>query len=326
MSQLRTTLFPALAWMLALLAFPASAAEVNKYLPDDSGAVITVNVRQVLDSALVKQYALDLIKGGLTSQPEVQKVLDALGVDPFKDLDQVVIAAPDLNENTEKGLVVVSGRFDAAKVKTKAAEIAKNQADQLKIHKAGANEIYELKVPDQPQPIFAALVDQTTLVASPAKDYIIDALDKGAGKKKTALKNKEFTALLEKVDGKQGLWIAVGGNALNRLPAGIDDNVKDFVKKLDALAGGLTVAKDVQLQFVLNAKDVQGAKDLHSVIDEGLKQGIGVLALLAQNQKELAPLIDVVKSIKITNKDKAIIITGEVTAEVIEKAMKNIGQ
>jgi hypothetical protein len=310
-----------LALVLALVP-AANAAEAHKLLPEDTGAVITVNVRQILDSNLVKKHALDLIKQGIQDQEEVQKVMKALGLDPLKDVDQVVIAAPDLSENN-KGLVIVSGRFDPAKIKATAADAAKKQADQFKLHQVGAHQVYEIKVPDQPEPMFAAVADAKTLVAAPTKEYVADALDKANGKKAGGLKNKEMAALLQQADGRQSAWMVMGGSALEKgLPAGVDDNVKAFLKKLDMVAGGLTVTDDVKMQVVLGAKDPQAAKDLHKVVTEGINQGVGVLALLAGQQKELAPLVDVVKGIRTTSKDKAVTINATVPADLIEKALK----
>jgi hypothetical protein len=308
---------------IALLLLPvrANAAEVNKYLPDDTGAVVTINVRAALDSPLVKKYAMDHIKQALKDNEEAQKVLNSLGLDPLKDIDQAVIAGSDIGES--KALVIVTGRFDPDKIKAKAVETAKNQPDALKLHAAGGYSLYEVKMPDQPQPVFAAVADKNTIVASPSRDFVIDALDKGTGKKKGQLKSKEVTSLLERIDGKQSLWIAVGGSTLEKsIPPVTDESVKELLKKVSAISGGVTTTEDVKAQFVVSAKDAQGAKELDQLINDGVNQGLGLLALLVSNQKELAPLLDVVKSIKIATKDNAVTITGTVPGDLIEKAMK----
>ncbi|HXG09631.1 MAG TPA: hypothetical protein VNK04_07570 [Gemmataceae bacterium] len=314
----------ALSLTLALTLLPAQAgaAEVHKYLPDDTGAVVTINIRQILDSALVKKHALERIKQGLKENEEVQKVLDALGLDPLKDIDQLILASPSLNEE-EKGLVIVTGRFDPDKIKAKAAEVAKNQPDLLKLQKTGVYQVYEVKVPDQPKPVFAAVADRNTLVASVAGEYITEALDKAAGQKKTVLQKKEIGPLLERMDAKQSVWVAVGSSALAKgLPAAADENVKEFFKKVEAIAGGVTVRDDIKAQFVLSARDVQAAKEMNKVIADGINQLMGIVAILAANQKELTPLVDVIKGVKTTIKDKAVVITAAVPAELIEKTLK----
>lgn len=312
----------ALAIAAALTSAGAGAAEVDKYLPDDTSVVITANVRQILASPLVKKNALELIKQTLKDNADAQKALTALGIDPLKDIDRLVVAMPEVSENVNKGLVIVYGTFDPAKVKATAAELAK-KGDGFKIHKAGAYEIYEVKIPDQQQTAFAAVIDKGVVVAGPSKDYVADALAKAAGTKKTVLKKKEVGALIEKVDGKQGLWIAADSSALSQgLPGGADEAIKDFVKKIDAIAGGLTITTDVKAEFVLSAKDAAGATELHRTIGDGINQGLGILTVLAAQQKELMPLVDVVKNIKTSAKDKTVTINANVPGSLIESLLK----
>src|SRR6266446_1191924 len=83
-------------WLLAsaLLAFvlPIRAAEVDKYLPTETEFVSHVNVKQLLDSAIVKKHAVDKLRDLLKGQDQASAVLEALGFDPFKDLASVTIA------------------------------------------------------------------------------------------------------------------------------------------------------------------------------------------------------------------------------------------
>lgn len=328
MTQLRKVWMGVLCLAVALALTPAyaPAAEVHKLLPDDTSAVISVNVRQIMDSPLVKKYALDLIKQTINDQADLKKAIEALGLDPLKDIDQLIVAAPDLSD-TDEGLIIVTGKFDPAKIKTLAAEAAKNQADQVKIHKAGDHTLYEIKIPDQPAPVFAAVADKNTIVVAPKQDYAVAALDKAVGKKTTALKNKAMAPLLQQIDGKQSAWVAVAGSALEKGIPGVDDpNIKDFLTKLDAVAGGLTVTEDIKAQVVLNAKDVKGAKELQQGVGEGINQALGIVALLAGQQKELAPLVDVLKGVKVAQKEKSVIVTGEITKDVIEQLLKLAGQ
>src|SRR5262245_31717976 len=84
----------ALGLVLALPAFAApvpgeaAAGSYEKYLPDDADGVVTINVRALLDSELVKKVGLDKM---LADNEEAQKSLKALGLDPLKDIERVVI-------------------------------------------------------------------------------------------------------------------------------------------------------------------------------------------------------------------------------------------
>src|SRR5690349_4649491 len=110
MLSLRKPILAALALSLAL-ALPALAAapagSYEKYLPDETDGVITINVRQLLDSELIKKAGLDKALAG----EDAQKALGVIGLDPLKDIDRVVIAG-----GKDEGLVIIQGKFDPAKL------------------------------------------------------------------------------------------------------------------------------------------------------------------------------------------------------------------
>ncbi len=168
---------------------PGRAAEVDPYVPADTETVVNVNVRQILDSPLIKKHALEAAQEALRGNDQVQDVLKDLGFDPFKHLDRVVVATPG-GTDKDRGLVIVHGRFDLAKFKTKGEQAAKDHSENLKIHKvlAGKHLVYEVNVPDMDEPLFVALASEDTLFASPGKDYVVDALKKLGKPAKPALR------------------------------------------------------------------------------------------------------------------------------------------
>jgi len=58
-----------------LVAAPARAAEIDKLLPADTETVLTINVKQIFSSDLVKKVGLDKAKEALKSQSDAQKIL-----------------------------------------------------------------------------------------------------------------------------------------------------------------------------------------------------------------------------------------------------------
>src|SRR5262249_49156999 len=137
-------------WLVAVVAtaLPARAAQVDKFLPNDSAMVLTLNVRQVVDSPLVKKYALEQIQSALKSNKELTDALGAVGLDPLKDVSTITAAGPELR-TADKGLVVVHGKFDLAKFKAKADEVAKAKEPPLKIVKTGDYTLYEVHDPKE---------------------------------------------------------------------------------------------------------------------------------------------------------------------------------
>src|SRR5262249_50931606 len=139
-----------------LLAAPASAAEADKYLPEDTTSVVSVNVRQVLDSPVGKKYLQEVVKTVLKQNADLQKPLTAAGVDPLKDVSSVVVAASDVAG--DKVLVIVRGTFDPDKAQAAAEDFAKKNPRQLVIHKEGELRVYEHK--NGEQSAYVAFVDR----------------------------------------------------------------------------------------------------------------------------------------------------------------------
>ncbi len=319
-----------LAALLAVgLAAPARGAELEKYLPDDTEVVVNVNVRQLLDSPLVKKHALELAREALKSVDMAEDVLRDLGFDPFKDLDRVVAASPG-GTDKDRGLLIARGKFDRAKFKAKAEEASRTYGDLLKIRKVpdgagGHHIVYEVNHPEAQLPFYVTLAADNTLLASPGKDYVVDALKKVGKNEKPPLKDKELQALLEKVDERQTVSVAAVSAALKAGALGDAlEDVSAVLEKVTAIGGGMTLGEDVKVEVVASTKNAADAKEFRDSADRGLKVALAVLAGLGQGEAnpgiELA--LEVVKNLKVTARDRTIVIKGRVSAETIEDALK----
>jgi hypothetical protein len=311
---------------LLLAALPGWTAPIDPYVPDDTETVINLNVRQILDSPIIKKNFLEAAQEHLRGNDQVQDILKDLGFDPFKDLDRVIIAAPGGTEK-DRGLVIVHGRFNVDKFKAKAEETVKDNSDNLKIHKVlgGKFILYEVNLPDVDDPLFVALASRDTILVSPGKDYVIDALKKAGQTEKPALKDKNFQSLLEKVDDRQSLSLAVVKNpeiqkALKKAPG----DIKGMLEKIQALGGGLTITDEVKLELVATTKNATEAKDLRDSAKAGLNLIQGLVSAFAQNDAspEAEFVVEILKSLRVTSKDEAVVIRGRISSDLIEDTIK----
>ena len=129
----------------AVLGAPARAADVSQYLPDGTLLVVSFNIKQLMDSALVKTDE-KAFKDGMS---ELTKALEGFGVDPNKDLSRVVLAA---GMDFQKTLVLLEGKFDADKVHAKLKEMAKDEKHNLTVADDDKLVHYKLKLPKAPFP------------------------------------------------------------------------------------------------------------------------------------------------------------------------------
>jgi hypothetical protein len=313
------------ALTVLLPAAPTRAADVDKLLPNDTEVVFSINVRQILDAPLVKKLPLDQAKEALKAQDDAHQVLQELGFDPFTDLDSIT-AAVSSGGDADKGLLIVRGKFDLQKFQAKAEAVAKDMPDTLKIQKkpngAGGNTVvYEVNNVGLQQALYVALLNKNTLVASAGIDYVLDAADKEAGRKKTALKNKDVQALLGRVDTAQSIWAVVLGSTLEESPLGKGEDAKDIVEKVQDVIAGISIDKDVVATLNVTAKKTEDAKKIEDALEDGLDKARGALAFLANSQKEVKPLLTLLRSVKPTVKDKTITVQIKLPGEMIEKAI-----
>jgi hypothetical protein len=327
MFQHRRFWLGALALTLAASLAPASAraAETDKLLPNDTEIYLNVNIRQILDSELVKKHGLAPLKAVMQREPNVQNVLTTLGFDPLKDLTSMTAAGPG-GTDPEKGLFIVHGKFDKAKFQKQAEEAAKG--GDIKIGKIGDHTLWEVTPPGLPQSFYVVLADQNTILIAGGKGSLSTALDKLAGKKKTAL-NKDMQALVEKAGTDRSLsFIALTralAKSLEEVPVPVPniDQVIDALKELDSVSAGLTIADDVKFQLAIMAKKAETAKTLALQAQKGLAFGRLMVATQVKNNPGLAPVVEILKSMKVKADDKAVNIEGMVSGDVIEKAIKN---
>ncbi len=310
-----------------LLSVPLGhAVELDPYLPEDTESILNLHVRQLLDAELIKKNFLELAQEALRDNEQIQDVFKDLGFDPFKDLDRIVIAAPVSTEK-DRGLVIMHGRFDVAKFKAKAEQVAKDESDYLKIHKVlgGKHLLYEVNYPDWDDPLFVAVASRDTLLASPSKDYIIDALKKSAKETKPVLKNKQFQALLEKLDTQQSLSLAAVANPdITKILAKAPGDIKGMIDKIQALAGGLTIRDEIKLELAITTQNTKEAKELSDSAKAGLNLILGFAAPLAQNadnpQAEL--VVEIIKALRVMNKAETVFVKARISSDLIEEALK----
>jgi len=315
-----------LAWILALngllplFASQVRAGDIDKYLPEDTELVLHANIRQALDSPLGKKYLLPPITDALKGQGEAQEILNALGLDPLKDVQSLTVAA--LGKDSEKkGIVVLQGNFDLAKIQVAVEAFNQKQANAIKVLKEGDVTVYELRDPKHSKPAFAAFADKNTLLVSPAKDQVTGALTKKNAKKPSTL-NKDLLALVTEGTGKESIWLALVPNQL--LDALPKDNKQamDIAKKVKSFKCSITLTDGVQLSMRVQTPDAKAAGDVRQALV--VVQSFLLLAVTSNDQlKDFGPtLTDILKSIKFKI-DKSIVgMDLSVSGKLIEEGLK----
>ena len=309
----------ALVLVLAAGSFAISYAQESRQeaskvqLPADTQALIRLNFRAMIDSPLAKKMGIEKASEIIKSVPSGE-ILTEMGFDPLKDIDSITVAAPG-GGDMEKGLIIVAGKFKADKLVAKANEEAKNNKDKVKIHKAGDKTIFEIIIPEQQVPMFMMIASNNTILASTQKEY----LEKDLANSGSKLANKDFSALVEKLDPDLAISMVAVSSAFPS--KSLPEQAKAIMDGIESIGGGIGIDKDVTLKINVFTKDEDSSKKLKETMDQGMAQALGFLGLMAAQQKELTPVLEFVKSMKTSSKAKMMSLEGKLPGKMIEDAI-----
>jgi hypothetical protein len=330
--------FGALTLVAALQALPVQAApdklagkpDPLLYLPNDSEYVVTVNLRKILDSALVKDHVA-LAKLVLQNNEHYKTFVPA-GFDPFKDLDTFTSAGP-ITTDKDKGLVIVTGKFEVAKFHKHAEELAKKKEGLIKVTKLGNHKLWEItpKGEDESKG-YMLLLDKNTLLVSGSKDYLNEAVAKAAGQKKAELK-KEMAALLKKADKKQVVSVAVLTSPIAKVLENNEnipnvEQAKGLLDKLNGITAGVTLGDEVKIEVGVGTKDKETAKEMSKKANQALLGAPLAIGFLLGQNEQLAPFVDVVKELinatKVKSSEAVLNVKVTLTKDFLKKVDKLI--
>jgi hypothetical protein len=309
-------------------AASARAADVDPLLPKETEQVMYMNFKQMLDSDIIKKYAMGQIKQAMQGE-DVKAVLDSLGLDPLKDLDKATVGLWGTEEMSYVG--VVKGKFDAKKL----FEAAKAQADKSKdkveilTEKADDKEVTLVKVSqDSGKPMFLTVADESTILMGSEKKVAVAAIT-AFNKKEKAKLSKELTALLLKQDDKSSMYyVAVTEGKMKDVPAasfdglkqvGIDgEKMKEQLEKMNTMAVSLNLGKEVKFTAVMGMKDADAAEEFSGTLDKLVDTAKTFLPLIGGQQPKAKTLIDdLTKSLGVKAKEKDVTLSFSLTAQAI---------
>jgi hypothetical protein len=307
------------ALAVVLAATSGRAAEADKLIPADAEFVAAVNVKQILGSDIIKKYALEQMKQTLQGN-DAQKFLKELGLDPLKDIDRVVVAGSGKDQADAKYLAIVHGKFDPEKLYKAAEAQTRKDADKFSLIKDGKDVMFKYQ-PDNGNPVYGTVVDETTVVAGSDKKIITEALAAASAGKKPAI-SRDLSGLITRMDDKDSLWMVgvVKGKLDNvRLPGGGGGNpaLAAQLAKMDTLSIIVRVTTDVNAEINLGMKDADSAGEMGQTVSELVDTAKGALPFLAAQNPQLKPLVEASKSLKSTVKDRSVVITAKLTGAAI---------
>jgi hypothetical protein len=245
-------------------------------------------------------------------KPEALEQLEArTGLDPARDIDQIVIAGAGPGRKGSPGLAIAFGRFDLYRLGRAIETDGKGQGTS---HEGVT--VYSF-ADDEPRAVAVAFLDESSLVFG-AKDEVLAAISSRT-RNETPLKgNTALMTLVEKVRPGSTFWMVGDQSLLASLPTSVPapgasaDGAATMT--LPALTG-LMVTGDLDPQVSLaitgEAKDALAAKNLADVV-RGL---VAMASLQAQQKPELQQLAS---AISVATEENRVLVNARFPYELLE--------
>lgn len=306
--------------LCAALAAPARAAEPDKLLPADADTIAYINFKQILEADVIKKYALDQIKQALAGQ-DVKKLLTDMGLDPMKDIEKVWVGMSGSGPDT-KALVVIHGKFDPEKLLKAAEAQAKKDGDKFSVVKDGNATLFKFQ-PENGNPAYGTVVDDTTVIAGTDKKIIGAALKQAEGNKRAPIA-AELAALIKDLDEKASMFAVSnvkGKLDTVKLPEQPIDlsGLNKTLPKTDTMSLVVRVSADVNIEVTFGMKDEDAAEDMGAVMAKVIKDLGGFVPALVAFEPKAKPLGEILKTVTSDVKKKNVVIKGKITGDIVGK-------
>jgi hypothetical protein len=312
------------------LAGPASAFE--KYLPEKTELVIGMNIRQVIESPPIKKYGPALMaefwfkflvltnkdgfKALLEGNPGLfqrDKAKSGKQLATFAEYGSGLFVAGPLDGKDDDLLMILQGKFEPEKVKEFLQFLGSARFLGLSVttQKVSEREVYEV-VPPQvgAKGIFVAVADSQHILFAESKEWILASLADSTSNGKPRF-NSELQTLLGKVDRSQSAWMVLAP-------------VKDF--QLEEVTAGIRIDSDIRMEVNVVARTPLAARAIAQEARTGLVQLGVVLKDLTREFPELSPLVTVPDASKVTQHGKAVRLTAQIAAPVVEAVLKLVAK
>jgi hypothetical protein len=325
-------MFAAKRWLALviapLVATPVGAADLSKFLADDTEIVIGIDVAALKESAVVqkhlptllKRFGADLVK--LAAEGNGQRIDD----DALKAITKFLGDADTVRAWLKKGgirryVIGTNADFDLSSlclvcdgdfgkdVKDLFAFLAKNKpfGIAVKTVKEGKHELFAVTVPGDNDEYFFALPDETTVVCCTDKARLAKVLDR-AGRDGLSVR-KELIDVAKKIDAKAALWLAAA-------PKEMDEFVNAHASVI--------VTDGIEVVAALTAKDADAARAAASDVKDELKDFAETIDDAAKQVPPLGMLRDFLNEVEPKADKNVVTIKAELTGAKIDKLVKDL--
>jgi hypothetical protein len=286
---------------------PAAASELLNSLPNGSGVVL-VNVKTVLGSSL---FAQGKLKSALE---KVESEISQVGL-KLSDLDSAAISFSSGKFNNPT--IVVSGAFNQAALLARAKDSGKVTITSQKYKNFDVYSVADVKTATTktPNDMAFAFLDASTVAAGNAAG-VRASIDARSGETPNITKNAK---LMEGLSQSASSPIRFALEITPGMTKGLESTgipMPNF-SGLQMVFGSVNLDAGIALDASLRNDTVEHAKEMTDQLNSllGLVKGL----MGSSDDAKMAPLVEVLKSIKVINTNADVKVTASLPAEMLAK-------
>jgi len=277
---------------------PARSADVDPLWPADSQQVMKLNIRQILESDIIKKYALAQIKQAMEGK-DAQKMMKDLGLDPLKDIDTLSGGLWGDDPKDMHGLVILRGKFDPAKLFEAIDKAIQKDGDKISIVKEGDTKLVKIVADNIPEPLYATMADDKTILVASDKKIVMAGVKAADTKAKSAIK-ADLVELVKAMDDKASMFFCgLSSGKVGEIPPNpIFDDVEKLKKQLESMQSSsmtLRVTGDVSMELMMSMKSTDSADDFGTTVKELLDKARVFLPIIAMQAPQAKAIVDDLK-------------------------------
>jgi hypothetical protein len=275
-------------------------------LPADARFIMGFDVKRFTASPFYARFASE--RG---MQPEALRELEEkTGLDPARDIDQIVVAGAPGVEKGSPGLAMALGRFDLYKIGR-----ALETEGKVNGHNVEGVSVYVFKEEDA-RSLALAFLDESTLLFGP-RTQVEAAISSRTRGEAPLRKNTVLMGLVEKVRPGSTFWMVGDQSLLAGMPTSVPApgaSADGATVALPALKS-LTVTGDLDPQLSLavtgEAADELAAKNLADVVR-------GFVALMSLQARQKPELQQLASAVTVATEQNRVLVSARVPYELLD--------
>lgn len=224
------------------------AEPTHKYLSDDTGAALVVDLPQLLNSAALAGPVRNRLEVSLNN---MKASLGLMGVELFQEVQRVIIASSPAVP-VDKTCMVFYGQFRPERIEAVCKKFKSRDlkgipdAHVYETHDQAANRTY-----------YFGLVNPRVFVSCTDLDHLTNCFRRSAGSRVPNLSDEPVQKLLQNLEGRPTIYVVIGRSALTREAMRAPRDMPVL-----SIHGGLRFHEDLRAEMTFTADTPDRAENL----------------------------------------------------------------